>query len=522
MSASAYRILDRRGAVVANGLTCAPGTFFEGVSRSAKEGGHNFPNAAVDTHKLLPTSTWKQLLSAGRFLFANVPILRGAILEQANFSLPLSLHYAGQDKDWGKLAEEYLYERQRNSNVKGPLYTSSVVQRLRLIGRKVDGDIGTLLIDDKSGFSKTQLIRAHRIGDRGSFGSELKTGRFKGKRCFNGTILNDWGAPIGYQILGDTADLDEWVSANDLILTYRPDYADFYRGVSELVACVKSFADIKRLREYEMRAQQMFASIALLEQNETGYADEGSEIYNEGNGSTRAEGQTGILTEVYEDGLVKYFRAKSGAGLEAFRSDRPSTDAQSWEKQFIRQAFYGIEWDPDFALCLEQPGGAWVRAKMQKIHRAIANNVEIERWAQEVEAGFHVAKGIEYGLLPAPKDGNWHSWNAYLSIPLPTADSGNEEAAAREAYKLGLITKQQLIAQRGGWIDEVQEQRKAELKQLAEDARELNALFPEVSVKEWMFWLEQREANSKAETKPASGDPDKTDKPDPTKEEEEP
>lgn len=483
-------------------------SFYEGGSYATqREYPFYFYNAAQDTEKLVDQYSWTQLLSAGRFLFANVPILRGGVLEQANFSLPLATHYDGADKDWGAIAEDWVYEWQKNLNVRGPHYSSQVQSRLRLIGRKVDGDIYTLLIRSNRGdFPKTQLIRAHRIGDRYGYNGVIKQGPFKGKRSKWGVIHDSYMRPIGYCILGEKESEDQYASANDMFPSFRPDASDIIRAPSELCACIRSFADIKRLREYEMRAQQLTAAVALIEKNETGYADEGSDAFNDGSGTPNTSPNVGITTESYEEGLIKYYKAKSGAGLEAFRSDRPSADAQSWEDKIVGQAFYGIEWDPDFAMCLKQPGGAWVRAKMTKICRAIANNVAVEAWAQRVEISFAVANAIRDGVLPMPKDGDFYSWKCSLGIPLPTADSGNEEAAAREAYKIGWLTLQAVASRNGGWWTDLRKQKQVELRDLIQRAKELQTEFPELALRELMFLLEQREANSKSDPEPAQDD----------------
>src|SRR5512146_3001906 len=86
-----------------------------------------------DTDKLLPTDDWRQLLNSSRFLFANSPLIRGAIMEQATLSFPLVGQYVGKDKDWGKLAEEWLLEGRRSASNVGPMFDDSAISRMRLI-----------------------------------------------------------------------------------------------------------------------------------------------------------------------------------------------------------------------------------------------------------------------------------------------------------------------------------------------------------------------------------------------------
>lgn len=469
------------------------------------------PPANKDTTELLSNTTWKNMLSSGRFLFANVPILRGAILEQAALSFPLGAHYVGRDKDWGKLAEDYIFHWQKFCNTKGPLYNAHTTARLRLIGRKVDGDIGTVWVAQPGDFPKIQLVRAHRVADRGTFNCEITEkeapGWARGKRSCNGAIVDHADRTVGYRIvsrnarggLGDPKE-DQWVSANDMSLLYRPDYSDQFRGISEICACIRSFNDIAKLREYEMRAQKLGAAIALIEKNQSG-AHEGDEMDGPVGNTER-----GLYHEEIQDGLIKYFKANSGGGLEAFINARPSADAQSWEDKIVTQAFYGIDWDANFAIALKEPGGAWARTVLQKINRSIANNVAIEKYAQENDIIFAIAKGIEAGLLPMPKDGDIFSWECMMSIPLITADSGNEEQAIREAYKLGLTTLQAIVSPKGKWWEEVREQQDVEIRDLLARAKTIQGEFPELTFQECIALYSQRTPNANSANGGADGD----------------
>lgn len=460
--------------------------------------------AARDTDDNLKVGTWLQILNSGRFLFANVPLIRGALLEQAAYSFPLTVRYAGRDKDWGKIVEAWIYEWQKSNNVRGWPYDQLTNSRIRLLGRKVDGDIATIQTFGQDEFPKIQLVRAHRIGTRDSKDTVQK-GKYKGRRIQNGVILDDVGAPLAYRLLGDKPAEDEEIPAESMFLTYRPDYSDQARGISELIASIRSFADLKRLREYEMRAQQILSAIVLLEKNENGETPPGADFIQSPAAGTDASGTaSGLISRTYEKGMALYFRSGTGSGLEAFRGDRPSADAQAFEDKIVSGAFYGIEWDPNFALAIKEPGGAWARTILQKINRAIGNNVREEERAQRREITYAVNKAIALKILPRPKDEDTFSWEFQLGIQLITADSGNEEQAKREAYKLGLSTLQRYCSPNGDWWEEHREQRDKEVRDLLARAAAVRKDFPELSLQEILALFEQRTPNANS---PTPGEP---------------
>ncbi len=470
-------------------------SFFDaGNTATRRERPFHFYQSARDSEELLSTASWQLMLSSSRFLFANVDIIRGVHLEQLSHSFPLEVQYVGDDADWAKIAEPWAWGWLDRANVKGPPFDNLADSRIRCLGYKVDGDIASLLTEGEDGFPARQFIRAHRIGNRTDCADGVvRKGPYKGKRIQNGVICNAWGRAIAYRVLGKTVEEDRDISASDMFLSYRPDYADVYRGIPHSVASIGSFANIKRLSEYEMRAQQIFASQTLIEKNATGTADPTEMIL--GDDGAAVTSPAGLIYQEYEAGMTRYYKSGSGSGLEAFRGDRPSGDAQAWEAKMVERALYSLEWDPFFSLATRELGGSLSRISLQKIHRCIGNNVRMEGKALLRELTFAIAKAIDMKALPMPKSGNWSEWEFDLGVPLPTADSGNEESAQREAYKLGLITLKEYCAARGKWWREHRVQRNAEAIDLLNRSKELQTLFPELGLMECFTILEQRNPN---------------------------
>ena len=517
------KINDRRAYLDAGAPQLPPGTLVDQFGRpmasygSFYEAGDRFRNGdynraywqdgARDTEELLDVSTWRDMMTAARFLFANEPMVRGAVLEQAALSFPLTPQYMGKDRKWGdQIGEPWLYRWKANKTVRGAAFPNDTCARLRLIARKIDGDCPWILThDDDDEFPRIQYLRAHRIGDRMMpTRGELTEGPYRGYRIHNGVVVNRQGRPIAYHVLGDSEATDRFIPAGSLFLTYNPDAFDESRGKSELLASVPSFADIKRLRGYEMRAQQLFASLCLMEDTESGGADDSATkaLTRPADSTDTASAPTGLVTRSYEKGMHLYFKALSGAGLKAFRSDRPSRDSQDWEDKMVTAAIYGSGWDPNFALMIEQPGGALARIMVEKIRRTIELNQRLESCAQRIEDSYALASAIAKKLIPPPSDGDVMSWE-YQGPPRITADSGNEFKAQLQAYKEGAISLKKVISEQGGSWEVHRQQKKDEAVNLALHARELQQMFPEMSFREWLNFLEQRNIN------PSSSDSDK-------------
>lgn len=480
-------------------------SFFEsGDTTARRERPFYYYYAAQGTEQLLPTGSWMQLMSSSRFLFANVPIVRGALLEQANYSFPLMGHYMGKDKKFGSRAEGLLWDWKKRNNVRRGNFNQLTNSRIRMLGYKVDGDIGTAYVIDKDGWPAIQFIRAQRIANAGEDGEGIiKKGPYKGYKLSNGIIQDDQGADVAYRVTsGPGKDEYKDISALNMRLTYRPDYSDQTRGIPHLVASIESFADIKRLRKYEMRAQQMFASQGFIEKNPSGTADEAADaILRPATGTNATGTASGLITQTYDEGMTRYYQSGTGSGLEAFRSDRPSADTQSWEDKIVTQALYGAEWDPNFALAIKEPGGAWARTILQKIIRTIKSNCCVEADAQCREDIFALAVFIDLGLLDPPSDNDIASWEYRLGVPMITADTGNDETAKREAYKLGLVNFRDIASAGGNWWVEERDQREIEIIDLLTRIQNIQALFPELSVQECLNLFEQRTPNAQAPAK---------------------
>lgn len=492
------------------GRPMALGNFYESADRF-RDGDVTramFYGGQADTDKLLPIEDWKSLMDAGRYLFANSPLLKGALLEQANYSFPLEPHYCGKDLAWGRIAKEWLYYWKKQSDVKGAPFDAHTASRLRMVGRKVDGDLATVLARD-NGEPRLQRIRAHRIGTRQcDRDGRLKEGAWKGYRIKNGVVVNEWDRMLAILVLGSKKEDDQFIPESPrqlrdyngfvpVRLSYDPLMFDQTRGITCLEASIRSFEAHKRWHEAEMRAQQVQARETLLEWNDAGeYQPEPGDLGEDG---VVVKNAGGMPTWSSMPGQTRYFRSGSGGKLELARPDRPGPGVLDFDNKTISEAFYGIGWDPNFGLLIKNPTGANVRLIARKINHTLQENRRIEAETQSWEDTWALSDAIERGELPAPSDGDITSWD-YTGPARISADAGNDEQAKREAYKLGLLTRRRYFSELGWWEDEEDAQRLLETRTRLMDAQKLKAEFPELTLMQCFELLEQRNPNPQPAT----------------------
>lgn len=469
-----------------------------------------------DTATVLPMWTWKRALNYARWLHGNFSMVRGALNEMCDYAMPLQPRYMGRDKRFKRAAEEWLWEWDKRSNLKGPMFNRATMSRIRLTERKVDGDIGVVLTRKPDGEAAVAHIRAHRIGSGDTPEGEITDGKYAGLVMCNGVIHDKTGRPVFYRVYtGADIQPDRYYdfSTRNMRLVYDPIYSDQQRGITHLFSSIGDLASIKQLREWEMFAQRKAAGYTFLEWNESGEAMPGAPFTAlDATGSDTDETASGLVEEVYEEGLKQYFRAGSGSRLEAVQFDRPSRDAQAFEDKITTQAIYGIGWDPNFALAIKEPGGAWARAVIDKVRRHIERDQEIEMETLRWIHAYAVSVEVLRGGLPEPSDGDLFSWE-YRRPARLTADSGNEARSRMDEYKLGLRTRDSITSYDGEWGDEVFEERRMEVDKLFSEAKKLAAKH-EVSLDTALHYLEQRNPNltdtSNTEPQPANADENQT------------
>jgi hypothetical protein len=431
----------------------------------------------------------RELLSLGRYLFANVAPLQNAITTIANTAIGsgfIPQYYGRPQGDWGERAESLLFEWHKICVISGGVYDWRNALRVALISIIRDGDVGVLLTKSESAaYPQIQLIPAHRIGSTGE-ALTITDGEFAGNFLVNGAILNPWGRTVGWRSYDASGSNPRDLSGNDLAVYYRPDFCEQTRGTSQIAAGIRDWQDRKQAFEFLRLALKKEASYAVVEHTEEGALDPDAD---EITASTSDSGT--IYEERVDGGSVRVFKAGSQSKVEFPESNRPSQNSQAFWERVTRDGLQAIGWPIELTYDASKIGGASLRMVMEVAQRTISEYQYIaQNIATRIDA-WRIAKAIKEGELSLNPD--W--WKISHQTPEQlTADKGYSSQVDREEYKLGFTTLKDIAARRGRWWEEERAQQEAEADDLLTRAKAL-AEKHGVSIEAALSLLQQRSPN---------------------------
>jgi hypothetical protein len=464
MSAPAYRINDRRsssGYIGNNRLieAAAPTADRKWIPRNDR-----------DFHRNITTLGRKNLTDLGRWLFWNVPAVRGMAMEQADLAVGTFIpQFFGANKAWGSLAEDWLFNWHKIGDIAGPPFDYDFLLQSLVMLPFIDGDFGLLLTGTAGtgegagpvDYPMWQIIPGHRIGRWSAVEETVQGGPYDGYRVIDGVIVNEYGRAMAYRVFGESLDPNEFtdISANDMALVFVPLWPGQLRGLSGVATSAFNFQDAAEWDRFEMLAHKVFSSQTIVETNETGDTDAAKALIktpktfdDDGNKLTLDE-------QTFGGGTVRYFKAGTGSKLESFMYDRPSTATQEFQERKVRDAFKGTEWDAFFSLDPQSVGGAPMRVIVEKINRTLQ---KLRRRAAKVCArldGYAISKAIKNGELTF--DADW--WKFEHQGPGDiTADAMYDSQVGLQETAQGFSTRKIQAAKRGEYWEELDAQREAE------------------------------------------------------------
>lgn len=422
----------------------------------------NPPRSDRDSHRNVTSLGRRTLMDWGRHLFENVPYIRGAVLEQATLAVSTFVaQYYGRNEQFKELAEAWLYEHDKICDIRGWPFNMRTLLRNIIISVLRDGDIGILLTETAGGYPMFQAIPAHRIGCR-SDEFTVKGGQFDGARIIDGVICSDYGSTLAYRCLTGERDYDyssyRDIPASDMMLIFLPEYVDQVRGLSPIGKGAYDQQDIKEFEDAQLIQQKNAASIALQEWNEDGEPAPGSDlsfVTPADSTDSIAGTPTGLVTETFDKGTVRYFRANSGNKLEVLEHNNPSQNTQNFTQGKVRSSLHGFQWSYDFSLNPKDVGGAPFRVIVDKI------NITLKSLRQDViipfrtrADGWRISKAIK--RKDVPEDADWWKWE-YQGPADITADKKYDSSVDIEETRYGLRAPQDAIARRGDYWEDVQD-----------------------------------------------------------------
>jgi len=427
-------------------------------------GGNQFASPYWQTNtggiqKEVSVSEWKTIVSSCNRLYWNFGPVHGAIEDKAIYAIGRAWQpkFEGDDKEWGKVATAWLQDFYNVAYVNGIDFITGLY--LDCVAMDRDGDCATIYTETETGFPQFQQIPWHAIGSRTNE-PVISKGPYKGLREYNGAVLNAFGRTVAFHVLGETEEEDKWVSARSMDYLADPRTQDQVRGFPAFTPAVLELRDLMTVQGYVRDAAKIAASIGLIEWNELGMADPSDPQYGLADSAAPV---TGIQSETFMGGLVRYFRANSGAKLEQMQNNVPSEATERLMDRLQRNAMLGAGMPPEFYI-KPDAGGAPSRIVVEKVNRTVKDRQDVIRNVARRRVGYAISKAIKLGLIPEYKGkdlGGMLRWS-FSTPPILTVDAGYASQDAREAYKLGLRTLTSILGESGTTIETHLDEREAE------------------------------------------------------------
>ena len=468
-----------------------------GLYQSVKRNPRNYrPNyyTVGDTTKTVTAYDRYEQIKLGRSLFTQCPELGGALLQKTSWVVgpgAFSPIYTGTNEKWGDEVEEWLTQQFFPvCSTLGTNYPFSKILSLSSLALDVDGDTGLILTSTPSGFPQVGLVASHRIGQRNPNDKLVKSGKFEGYRTFDGVIINDLGRSIGYNILGDTAEDDVQISTQNLQLLMESEFCDQLRGISRIARSITDWANQDEINEFLLRGVKLASSIGLLHKTESGDgSDTGFPVGAEED--ALAPGNSAVQITPVNGGEIYFMKAAANESIESLKDERPSQNTEAFIQRIQKRAMYSIGW-PQEMLDASKLGGASVRLVQDLVRRSIADRqATIERRAKLIVT-YAVAKAMKSGLI-SRNDTDWYKWNFTKSAQI-TVDSGNEQNALREGFKLGTVSLQDIASVKGQDWYELRNQSQKETEDLLDRATVISKKYS-ISLDSAITLLSQRTPN---------------------------
>jgi len=413
-----------------------------------------------DFDKLVPDWDRKALVSGSRKMFMNFPPYEGMITMKADnvIGRAWNANFLGADRDWGKLATDWLLNQWYSMcDVGGTDFKSLLWLDCAALDR--DGDYIVVFEPTDKGYPMTRRIPANRIGQRMQDGVEIKGGPFSGAKCTQGVIKDKRGRVIGYSILGDTLKDDIQIPARDCDLNCDKNWHDQTRGMPVGSSALKFIRSSLLSHEWEQMAQLMVSSIGLIEYNETGGPDVDDPGYlpaKDANGNTLSGSPT---TELLQNGTVRYFRSNSGGKLEQIEHTRPGDMWDRFQDRVIRFMCKGGKVPYELTWKASDINAAMVRNIQEQMRLTVEDRQDTIKVSALRQVRWAVAKAIKEKILPQPKNANdWWKWDFIMPRKF-SIDAGRDAAQRREDLKIGLKNKSGIVAEEGGNLEELEDDR---------------------------------------------------------------
>lgn len=433
-------------------------------------------NCSIDPYSYLNVSERIEINRLALDLFRSSPLIHAAITRKnewvaATEWLPM---FKGVDKEWGKLAYDYLVnEAYATCNVAGPNYSWN--RTLQAIANQLDisGDTLAVFVPYDTG-TRIAIYPSSLVGQRNA-STEVVGGRYDGNEIDMGIIFSRAGYPVAYNILQQDENEDFIFNITQAQLYFEPNEL-CRRGISTLAAPLLSFLDIQDIQGYLNRLVKNTSKLPITVNTEAGTGEEFALGGPGENIPLSITDSTSVSTpNIVDFGDYTFFKAGIGEKFDITKNDNPSLNNMEWLRHVSEECCSALGWPLALLHPSQLAGSAAAKSIEAQVQQTITVRQQTLKMFVKQFTAMTLSRAIASGRLPQPKTAtDWRAWE--WSMPAEfVMDSYYADQSDLSGLKAGTKSLQEVISRNGNNWEDINEQRIIENKARLDHAKQLVA-----------------------------------------------
>ena len=428
----------------------------------------------LDTRKEIDRYSRLELLKKSRVLYRNIGSWRRVVDGAAELAVGTGLkpHPMTSDKDWNRRALDNFNERAGSRDVfdfsgKRNFYEA----QSGLISCELrDGDVFAVLSEGLKKGARLAFYEGHQCGEKPqNIFNRLEN---KNDKFLDGVQTDRHNRAQAYRFIN--GDFSTVIPRQNVIPFMHYDTRGQNRGVTAAYHWLNDGQDLTEIKAYYKMAIKNSATIAFY-MHDSG----ASGAPTLGGGKTKTEISEGVVVtteDAYRGGKIP----NTGSGkIDTLKDDRPHPNVIEFLNSMLRELALGVGLSAEVLFYMAGLRGAEVRMAIAGSHNWIKKRQQhlVDTFCNRYWV-YHIAKEINAGRLPRPKDSNW--WKVGWIAPAQmTVDIGRDGNLRINQHTNRLLTLQTIAGESGQHWEQFQDQT---IREGARGARRLKEISKEEGV----------------------------------------
>lgn len=368
-----------------------------------------------DTNQGLDTLSRELLVRWSREMYAQQPFIPAAINALAEFSIGNSYlpEYYGTNKEWWKLAEEWLLESwYPNCSTKGSDFDFQTLLNIESKLIDVDGDY-LIVFGEENGFPKFQIIQNNRIKSQAADNTLVTSGPYAGLMLSDGIYYTLQGKPVAYNIYNAnnlvnqmaTITEDKVFTTREARLIYDARYVDKARGIPSIGSAILQALSIQELDSYLMEKIKIESTIALIEKTPSGEAP--LELQNTLEALNQQGTEYGAFNpspnthaiDIVQGSQIRYVHAEGG-DIKTLASNSPGNETAEYMVRLETQILSTLGVPHQLIYSTDKIGGRITTGVAEIFRSAISRRQKIMDKRAKFTIAWALAKAMDSGFIP--------------------------------------------------------------------------------------------------------------------------